>query len=125
VNVDHLQERRKAQRFPADDGCLITFGNDPIRLWRILDISKEGLAFRYIGGAENAFAASSLDILTRDTSLCIEEIPFKVVSDLQMQDPAPRPYLLKRCGVLFGRMTDEQKRKLETLIQGYTKPGAP
>jgi hypothetical protein len=123
VAADRSLERRKKPRFPADGGCLITFGNDPIKLWQVLDISNEGLAFRYIGGAENTDAASALDILTRDTSLCIEKLPFQVVSDLRMEAPAPKPYCLKRCSVRFGPMTDSQRTQLEVLIKGYTKAG--
>jgi hypothetical protein len=60
-------ERRRKKRFPVRDGCLVTFGNNPIKPWQILDISEEGLAFRYIGGAEEPKGIAELDILTGDT----------------------------------------------------------
>lgn len=125
MNGDPPVERRKMRRFLADGGCLISFGQNPIKLWQVIDIHKEGLAFRYIGGAEDTQSASRLDILTRDTSLCIEKIPFQVVSDLQMPGPRPRRYPLKRCSVRFIDITDEQTGLLETLIKGYTNSTRP
>jgi len=120
VSADPPVERRKRRRFLAEGGCLVTFGNDPVKLWQVLDIHQEGLAFRYIGGAEDTRTASRLDILTRDTSLCIEKVPFRIISDRQMPGPAPRRHSLKRCSVQFGNMTDVQTGQLENLIKGYT-----
>ena len=115
-------ERRRKKRFPAKDGCLVTLGNDPIKPWQILDISEEGLAFRYIGGADEPKALSELDILTCDTSLRIERVPFKLVSDLKMSDPVPQRYPLNRCSVQFGSLTPEQMNRLASLLRDYTAP---
>ena len=40
------------KRFPMKEGCFVICGNEPIKPWQILEISEEGLAFRYIGGAD-------------------------------------------------------------------------
>jgi hypothetical protein len=119
---DGTLERRRKRRFPAKDGCLVTLGIDPIKPWQILDISEKGLAFRYIGGAEEPKALSELDILTCDTALCIERIPFKLVSDLKMTDEAPHRYPLNRCSVQFGTLTPDQMNQLESFLRDYTAP---
>lgn len=116
-------ERRGRKRFPVKEGCLIILGNEPIKPWQILDISEEGLAFRYIGGAEDTKSISRLDILTRDVALCIEKIPFQVISDLEMTGPGSRFYSLKRCSGKFGLLTPEQNGQLGTLIKTYTISG--
>jgi len=84
---DRSSERRKKQRFPAKDGCLVSLRSDPIKPWQILDISEEGLSFRYIGGVDEPKDVSELDILTADTALCIERVPIRVISDLGLSDP--------------------------------------
>jgi hypothetical protein len=116
-------ERRTRNRFLAKGGCLITRGDEPVRPWQILDISEGGLAFRYIGGAEDTGSISEIDILTSDTALCIEKVPFQVVSDLVMTGSGPRSYQLKRCSGRYGPLTPEQTGQLRTLIQGYTIHG--
>jgi len=119
---DRTLERRRKKRFPARDGCLVTLGNDPIKPWQILDISEEGLAFRYIGGADEPKALSELDILTCDTSLHIERVPFKVVSDLKMSNPVLQRYPLNRCSVQFGSLTEDQMDLLVSFLRNYTAP---
>jgi hypothetical protein len=117
-------ERRSRKRFPAKEDCLIILRDEPIRPWQVLDISEEGLAFRYIGGAEDAQSISQLDILTRNTALCIEKIPFQVISDLEMTGPGPGSYSFRRCSGRFGQLTPEQIGQMGTLIKAYTIPGA-
>jgi hypothetical protein len=119
---DQTLERRRKKRLPAKDGCLVTLGSDPIKPWQILDISEEGLAFRYIGGAEEPRALSELDILTCDTSLSIERVPFKLVSDLKMSDPVPQRFQLNRCSVRFGSLTTDQMVRLASFLKNYTAP---
>lgn len=120
-------ERRRKQRFFAKDGCLVCLGNDPIKPWQILDISEEGLAFRYIGGADEPNGISELDILTGDTALRIERVPVSLISDLRMSVPASRRYTLNRCSVKFGTLTADQVGRLESFIRDYTAPisGSP
>ena len=101
-------ERRSRKRSPAKEDCLITLGDEPIKPWQVLDISEEGLSFRYIGGAEDTQSISQLDILTRDTAICIEKIPFQVISDLEMTGPDPGSCSFRRCGGRFGQLTPEQ-----------------
>jgi hypothetical protein len=113
-------ERRQKKRFPAKEGCLVTLGSDPIRPWQILDISEEGLAFRYVGGAEEPKETSQLDILTGDTVCCIEKVPFRLISDSRMSDPVLQRYPLNRCSVRFGPLTPEQVGQLQSLIRDYT-----
>lgn len=115
-------ERRRKQRFPAKDGCLVTLKSNPIKPWQILDISEEGLAFRYIGGAEEPKDTSEMDILTCDTALCIERVPFRLISDLRMSGPVHERYPLNRCSVQFGILTGDQIGQLESLIRDYTAP---
>jgi hypothetical protein len=121
VTGDQPSERRKKQRFLARDGCLVSLGNDPIKPWQILDISEEGLAFRYIGGADEPEGVSELDILTGDTALCIEQIPIRVISNLGLSDPVSRRSL-KRCSVRFVDLSADQIARLGSFIRDYTAP---
>ncbi|RJR35109.1 MAG: hypothetical protein C4576_25470 [Desulfobacteraceae bacterium] len=116
---DRTLERRRKRRFPAKDGCLVTIQSDPVKPWQILDISEEGLSFRYIGGAEELKPLSQLDILTCDTTLCIERVPFKLVSDRTMVDPAPKRFQMNRCSVQFGSLTPEQTTGLTSFLRDY------
>jgi len=118
--ADRTLERRRKRRFPAKDGCLVTIQIDPVKPWQILDISEEGLSFRYIGGAEKLKPLSELDILTCDTSVCIERVPFRLVSDRTMVDQAPRKFQMNRCSVQFCSLTPEQETGLTSFLRDYT-----
>ena len=109
-------ERRGKKRFEAKGGCLVILGSEPVKPWQILDISEEGLAFRYIRGAEEVGSIPHLDIRTSDTALCIEKVPYQVISDIDLTGAGRRSYKLKRCGIKFGQLTPEQSGQLRRLI---------
>jgi hypothetical protein len=90
-------ERRRKKRFPVRDGCLVTFGNNPIKPWQILDISEEGLAFRYIGGAEEPKGIAELDILTGDTVTSGPDLLHPIMRVEVFDRPAPFRDLPRRC----------------------------
>jgi len=43
-----FHERRKYKRFHAENGAFVSPKGQKRRVWHILDISRDGLAFRYI-----------------------------------------------------------------------------
>ncbi len=117
VSGDTVLERRGKKRYEAKGGCLVILGGDPIKPWQILDISEEGLAFRYIGGAAVIGSTPHLDIRTSDPALGIARVPFQVISDLDMPSKGRRRYSLRRCGIQFGQLTPEQSGQVRKLIE--------
>ncbi len=85
-------------------------------------MSKEGLSFQYIVDSEPPHESMELDILYTDKLIYIDKVPFKAVSDIDIYSGASSAlFPLRRCGVKFGELTNEQKGQLEHLILNLTK----
>lgn len=110
-----LPDRRRYKRVKADSGSFVSLGTSERKLWHILDISRAGLAFRYVHGMESVNSQSELEIVTRDTSFSLDHVPYRTVSDWEMEKPGS-PFRLRRCGVEFMALTKGQTDQLEYFI---------
>ncbi len=116
-------ELRKHKRFQGKDGAFVTLRRGVRKLWQIIDISQNGLAFRYLGQVEGAPASLELDIITGDTAFYIEKIPFTIVSDCEIANQSLSDYTARRCGVEFRELAPSQRSQLEYFIRNYTNGG--
>ena len=118
-----LVERRKHERFQAEDGALAVLRRPwphPTTLGQIIDISMGGLAFRYIAGEERSHEPSELEILSGDCSFRLDKIPFETISDFKIANEAPFKFIeMRRSGVQFGELRPEQMSQLEYFIQNH------
>jgi hypothetical protein len=113
-------DRRKYKRFQAENGAFVSSKAQKRRIWQILDISRGGLAFRYIPLGEKIMESSELDILTRDTLFSLEKLPYRSISECDLPEERISNYQLKRHSVQFGDLTDSQISILEQFIQNRT-----
>ncbi|MCP4111101.1 MAG: PilZ domain-containing protein [Desulfobacteraceae bacterium] len=117
-----LTERRKYRRYRAIDGIITMLGFPSKIMGSILDMSHGGLSFQYIVDNEPPYESMELDILYTDKLIYIDKVPFKAVFDIDICDGTSSAlFPLRRCGVKFGELTNEQKGQLEHLILNYTK----
>lgn len=121
MTKEEPKERRKYTRFRAKDGALIEVRSHRGRLSEIIDISKGGLAFRYIDIGDRPKGSFELDIFLKETSFRLEKVPAKTVSDLKTSKYFPySSTITRRQGVEFGELTRSQISKLEHFIKNYT-----
>ena len=113
-------ERRRYKRFQAESGAFVVPKASKRRIWQILDISRGGLAFRYIPFGEEIMESSELEILTRDTLFFLEKIPYRSISECDIHEEHLSNYQLKRHSVQFGDLTNNQISRLEHFIQNHT-----
>ena len=116
-----LVEGRQHRRFTVHNGGFAALCNEFTALGQIIDISRDGLSFRYVASKARTYESAELRILMTDGSFCFEKVPFKTVWDSAM----PREFSfgsisLRHCGVQFGDLTHRQKADLEHFIQSYT-----
>jgi hypothetical protein len=112
-------ERRKHGRLQGKDGALVSLGAEIKKMWHLIDISKGGLAFRYLGGMEDPQLFSELVLLTKEVSFCLEKIPFTVVADFEMNGRFLSSYTFRRCSVRFGKLTTDQSVQVQYFITKY------
>ena len=123
--MEETIERRKHKRFGVQDGSFALLYHDLIVLGQILDINSDGLGFRYVARKARSDGPSQLKISTTNGSFCLEKVPFKTVWDSAI----PREFsfgsiTLRRCGVQFVELGDDQKFDLKYFIENYSTAGS-
>jgi hypothetical protein len=115
---EKLFERRKHKRFPAPPNTYVQLNDQVSKLGRVLDISRGGLAFRYISVGKKLKEVFQLDLISAQVNPGLNPLPVKVVSEIEMASETPaRAVTLSRAGVQFEELMDEQVNWLERFIQ--------
>jgi hypothetical protein len=114
-------ERRMYKRFRAKEGAAAILKKDHLTLLGpIIDISKGGLAFRYIENKKRINGFSELDILFAAGNFYLSGLAFKTVSDFIMPKKPFSIITMRRRSVKFGKLTPDQISQLEYFIQNHT-----
>jgi hypothetical protein len=114
-------ERRLQKRFKAEEGAFAALVDQESRLGQIKDISLHGLSFRYIDSQEKLENASELKIILGKKGLYLDKVPFKKVSDFEIESEFSFSKVkMRQIGLEFGVLTAEQKRQLQRFIQNHT-----
>lgn len=114
-------ERRKHKRFKAAQGAYAVLGPKTSKLGQIKDISMGGLAFKYLTDEARSNGTGELDIIIRQNSLCVKNIPIQTVSDFELaRENAFSTVRLRQQGVQFGNLTSDQTSQLEFILKHHT-----
>jgi len=91
------------------------------KLGQVIDISKGGLAFRYIDIGERPGRSLDLDITIKNNGFHLENIRFESLSDIKATKQFPfSSTKMRRRGGKFSQLNHEQLSHLEYFIQNYT-----
>jgi len=91
------------------------------KLGQVIDISKGGLAFRYIDIGERPDKSFDMDITLKNNGFRLENISFETLSDIEATKQFPfSSTKMRRCGGKFARLNHEQLSNLEYFIKNYT-----
>lgn len=113
-------DRRSAIRYSAMAGALVRVCTSASEFGGFLvDLSLSGAAFEYVFLDELLKEGHRLDIRSDKDGIVVENLPFQVVSDLQLSDPSPEPVVWRRAGVRFVSLSHEQKNQLAELIRRW------
>ena len=121
-------ERRKHKRFQVQENTFALLRAQVSKLGRVIDISKGGLAFRYVSIGERLKGPLELDLLSHHRDFDLNKIPVRIISNFEIVGKKPFTYrsiTLRRVGVQFGELTQRQKSKLEYFIQNHAIGEAP
>jgi len=72
---------RKYKRLRAQDGAFVDLRVSPVKVGKIVDISRGGLAFRYLKVGESLKEAFELDMYSRLNDFRMEKVPVKTIWD--------------------------------------------
>ena len=114
-------ERRKHKRFRAEEGAYAAVRPHYDKIGQIIDVSRGGLAFRYLVSDSQEDASSELDIFLIGDGFHLDKVPFQTVSDEGIPERlSPSSQKMWRCGVQFGELTQMQILKLKEFILNHT-----
>ena len=115
-----IVERRRHKRFKAQMGASVVLRAHSIELGQIIDVSRDGLAFRYVSSQQPSSGSFELVILSSEADFYLDEIPFKIVSDFETNDDPFSFSITRRCSVQFGKLRRKQETQLEYFIKNHT-----
>ena len=118
-------ERRRHKRFRTRGDAFAMLRPYASILGEIVDVSREGLAIRYLSGnhATNGEGELyALNILLADHSFYFDSVLCKTVSDVEMRGNAQgvRVVPMRRRGVRFVNLTQDQATQLEYFTRNHT-----
>ena len=107
-------DRRKHQRFRVVPETIVVLKSGPSTLGKIIDISMEGLSFRYLHNPERLSHTTVLDIFQIGSGYCLERAAFKTVFTEKSAEFG------KKFHVQFSRLNRRQKSNLKKFIEKST-----
>jgi len=110
-------------RFTVKRGLTATLLPGRGRSGEIKDISRTGIAFRYMTSGNWTTESSAIDIHSQDGRCDLEEIPCKSIYESSDHDKDSSLLMEWRThGLEFGEMSLKQTETLNTLIRDYATP---
>jgi hypothetical protein len=114
-------ERRQQPRFKVAEGVFAALVNHGSKLGQIRDISKRGLAFRYIDHGDEFGETSELKIIISSGGVYLDKLPFRKVSDFEIKNEYSFSSIkMRQIGLQFGKLTAQQYSRLEEFIKHHT-----
>ena len=115
--VSHQGERRKHDRFEVRNLAIAVPNKPYAQVARIVNISKGGLAVRYLEQTNWLGNAEAIDILV-NSNLLMTNIPIKDVFDFKVENRVSFSIISERqCCLQFGSLSPEQELLLDELIK--------
>jgi len=110
MNSKKITDRREHRRFKAREGSFAALKPSQA-VGEITNISKGGLAVHY----------ALYDRIVTTDHFHLKKIPCKTVSDFEIEESLPDSSIsMRRCGLQFGGLTEEQKSQLDYFLHNYT-----
>lgn len=114
--------RRLNQRYRIEGDVLI--GSMPLfhTVGKLRDISKGGVGFDYVASSENGRSKTPtlvVDILCRK-QFRLSRVPCRVAYDIRIDQSPVDGVETRRCGLEFGRLSDQHFALLTLLLSSYS-----
>ena len=114
-------DRRQMKRFKVAEGAFAALINHGNKLGQIKDISEKGLSFRYIDSQDEHPEARELKIVLGSGGLCLDRVPVKKGTDFEIKSEFSFSSIkMRRIGLEFGKLTQDQQTWLTHFIQNHT-----
>lgn len=115
------KDKRANSRFRVKDLTFVKLQSESkVDIGQLLDISKQGLALRCFVDEEKPREYSSLGIFLSGGEFIVDDVPFRTVSDIELNNnPQFSTIILRRYGLQFKDLTPEQVEKLDKFLLNH------
>ncbi len=121
ITQEKMVERRKHKRFRVQEGVYALLKNNSSKLGQIKNISRGGLAFRYIVDGEQIHEAFKVDIFISNIGYCLKDVPSKKISDLHLDNRLPfSTFSIRQARIQFNELNHSQLSQLDNLMRDYS-----
>jgi hypothetical protein len=120
IDGNQSVERRKYRRAQVPEGVFVTFMPDDSRLGEVVDIGMGGLSFRYLATGESPVASGRLNLYLSEYDFQVKAVPFQTIWDLTGHNIPFVPVTMRRSGVQFRGLTQDQISRVEHFIHNHT-----
>ena len=118
--TEALLEQRKHKRFRPQEGTYAILRSPGKKLGQVINISRGGLAFRYIDIGERPERSFELDISIEEHGLILDSLSFETVSDFSASREFPFSSTpIRRRGGQFKSLKKNQISQLEYLLRNH------
>jgi hypothetical protein len=112
-------ERRTHRRYKVKAQAFAALASHYL-IGQIRNISKGGISFTCIASVKPDSRTFEIEIFTQDDKFHLREIPFKIVSETDVEDRIPSSVLQKKqINGVFLELTDDQVSQLEEFLENY------
>ncbi len=117
-----MLEKRKYKRYKVKDLTFVKLCyKDEMDIGQLMDIGKGGLSLRYFVNSDKARNYSNLSIFLSENDFIIDKISFKAISDTEIANGSKfTTIVLRRYGIEFDNLTDDQIAGLDYFLEHYT-----
>ena len=116
----HQSERRKHQRFEVKSLAIAVPNKPTSQVARIVNISKGGMAVRYLDQNDWLENADAIDILV-NSNFFMTKIPIENVCDFKVNNQVSFSIINERqCCLQFGSLSPEQELLLQEFMMKHT-----
>jgi hypothetical protein len=117
--VAEVKERRNYKRKKTRENTFVLLWSDSMEMGQIVDISLRGLSFSYFIGEKKLGDVARLDIGLSSGGFYLGSIPVKTISDIELAKSPSIPIAIRRRGVQFKKLTEEQTSQLQDFLRSY------
>jgi hypothetical protein len=107
---------RKYKRLRAQNGAFVDLRISPIKVGEIVDISRGGLAFRYLDVGERPKESFELDMYSTHNDFRTGKVPVKTIWDRETAGELGFFTKTRLRGVQFGKLTQNQFSELKRFV---------
>ena len=121
MTIDPSQtERRQHKRYQVPNLVVALPKRSSAQIAKIINISKGGMAVRYLDQSDWLGSASKIDVVA-NSNFFMSSIPIRAVSDFKIDNDISFSIIRERqCCLQFGELSPEQRDKLDEFIVQYT-----